>query len=207
MSIDLLNIDKHYCISLESRPERKKYAEETFIKLGIDVEIFPAVNGNLIDYKSISNRHTPGMVGCFLSHRAIWIDAIGNGYKRIMVWEDDAMPVPHFNTLMKRALPALPNNWEFIYLGFTHYQGFYGYREKINDYWVKPGHGWGTQCYAVNGPDVMLKLVDGAAKMHMQIDEQLIQQILPTKAIKHYSIQPNAVYQEAFKSDVQIQKL
>jgi GR25 family glycosyltransferase involved in LPS biosynthesis len=206
MSLDLLHIDKHYCINLSGRTERKDYAQKQFDKLGIEVEFFPAVNGNLIDYNSISSRHTPGMVGCFLSHRAIWIDAIGNGYKRIMVWEDDAKPLPHFNTLMGRALPKLPMDWEFLYLGHTHYGGFYAYREKINEYFVIPGHGWGTQCYAVNGPETMLKLVEGAARMQMQIDEQLIQDILPMKKIKYYFIQPNAVYQHDFISDVQINK-
>lgn len=207
MSQSLLNtFEKHYCINLDTRPERKALMQKQFAELGIEVEFFPAVNGNLINHKNISSRHTPGMVGCFLSHRAVWIDAAGHGYKSIMVWEDDAKPLPNFNILFDRAFPKIPIDWDFAYLGHTHYGGFYAYREKVNDYWVVPGHGWGTQCYAVNGLSVLMKLIEGAAQMHMQIDEQLIQDILPMSKMKYYFIQPNAVYQHDFISDVQINK-
>jgi hypothetical protein len=75
----------------------------------------------------------------------------------------------------------------------------------VNDYFVIPGWGWGTQAYMVNGQQVIHRLHNQTKKMNLQIDEQLIQQILPNK-LKHYMIFPSAFGQEAMGTDCQIPK-
>jgi GR25 family glycosyltransferase involved in LPS biosynthesis len=205
MKLTELNFDAIYCVNLVSRPERKASAEKHFATLSIPVHYFPAVNGKEIDYRLVSDKHTPGMVGCFLSHHLIYEDAVNKGYQRILVFEDDLKPIPGANIFLSKALPHLPKDWEFCFLGFTHYGGFHRYKEKVNDYFVIPGWGWGTQAYMVNGQQVIHRLHNQTKKMNLQIDEQLIQQILPNK-LKHYMIFPSAFGQEAMGTDCQIQK-
>lgn len=202
MKLTDLHFDAIYCVNLLSRPERKASAEKHFAKLGIPVQFFPAVNGKEIDYKAVSDKHTPGMVGCFLSHHLIYADAIEKGYNRILIFEDDLKPIPGANIFLSHALPHLPDDWQFAFLGFTHYGGFHKYNRKVNDYWVVPGWGWGTQAYMVNGNDTIRKLHTETKHMHLQIDEQLIQEILP-KHLNYYMIFPCVFGQEQMGTDCQ----
>lgn len=202
----LTEIEKHYCVSLAHRLDRRKSFDAEMAKINLKVDFFDAVDGKKLNYQIHSTKHTPGMIGCFLSHHRIYEDAIANNYSSICVWEDDAKPIPMFNKLLERAFKELPSDAQFLFLGFSLYQGFYSFHKKVNNYWTVPSNGWGTQCYVVLGLDTIKTLYEQTKKMLMQIDEQLIQIILPNSGIKYYHILPNAVYQHPFSTDVQIQK-
>jgi GR25 family glycosyltransferase involved in LPS biosynthesis len=197
-----IGFDKAYCVSLKHKDVRRAHAKREFAKIGIAVDFWDAVEGRRIDHKQHSLQHTAGMVGCFLSHHNIYKHALENGYEKILVLEDDLKPMAGFSVFMKMALKNLPDDWEFIYLGFTHYDGLHAYQKKVNDFFVIPGFGWGTQAYMVKGRKTIEHLYNNTKQMVKQIDEQLCQLILPNQ-VKYYMVFPPAILQEGMGSDCQ----
>lgn len=61
-----------------------------------------------------------GEIGCFLSHYRIWEDTVNNGYKRILVFEDDLRFVQDFKRKLQRVMEEADSfvpDWDLIYLG------------------------------------------------------------------------------------------
>jgi len=57
-------------------------------------------------------------VGCFLSHLAIWRWMIDNNLPRVLIFEDDAAPAPHFDRVRFRAvLASIPQDAGIVFLG------------------------------------------------------------------------------------------
>ena len=57
-------------------------------------------------------------IGCFLSHLAIWRWVIASGLPRVMVFEDDACPLPHFDAkLVGDVVGALPADAGLVFPG------------------------------------------------------------------------------------------
>jgi len=57
-------------------------------------------------------------IGCFLSHLAIWRWVIGNNVARVLIFEDDAAPAPHFDPARFRAvLTSVPEHAGMVFLG------------------------------------------------------------------------------------------
>jgi GR25 family glycosyltransferase involved in LPS biosynthesis len=133
-------------------------------------------------------------------------EALRMGYERILIFEDDLTFITGFNGLMNHAVPIVPDDWEFLYLGYSYANVYEKYRKTeipVNEYWVIPGHNWGTQCYAINGRNTIIKLLDGLKKINDQVDVQLTFKVLKQKCIKFYAIKPCAVGQLKDRSDVQ----
>ncbi|MDX1642065.1 MAG: glycosyltransferase family 25 protein, partial [Balneolaceae bacterium] len=57
-------------------------------------------------------------IGCALSHVFVYKDMLKNNYQRALVLEDD--PIINVNAVdsLKEALSELPDDWEFLYLGY-----------------------------------------------------------------------------------------
>lgn len=205
-AIGNISFDQIYLINLPEREDRLKNALRNLNKANITATTFEAVNGKAIDHKAVSAKHSPGMVGCFLSHHNIYKNAIERDFQTIAVFEDDAELCPGFDYFAPQALAEIPSDWQFAFLGFHQYRGFHAFRKVVNDYWAIPSFGWGTQCYIVRGKDTIQTLYEQTQKMNMQIDEQLIQEILPERIV-HYMVYPNLIRQsEELGTDVQPNK-
>ncbi len=199
-------IDHFYLVNLERRTDRLCHSREQLADIGIyQYEIFKAVDGLAEGLKSSIERLTSGMLGCFETHKRILTDAIEKGYKSICIFEDDLLPSPGINLFLNKALPLMPPDWQFCYLGCNEYGGFSDFKEKINDYFVIPKAAWGTQAYMVRGTDAMQRLLFHMQDIKMQIDEQLATYILPSSGLKYYSVFPSMVSQDFdnLNSDVQ----
>ena len=61
-----------------------------------------------------------GAWGCYRSHARILEDALNQGHKRILIFEDDATFCPDFSRLAREYLEALPDGWLQAYLGGQH---------------------------------------------------------------------------------------
>lgn len=198
--------DAVYCLGLERRSDRRQHAEQEFTKNGIDhVTYFPAVDGVKEELSSPVLRLTPGMIGCYRSHQNILRLSIEKGFERICVFEDDLKLAPGFNYFMQKALPIIPDDWHFAYLGYNEYGGFGKYKTKVNDFWVVPQCAWGTQGFMINTKAAMETILKHLDNMEMQIDEQLANIVLPGSGLNYYAIFPSVVDQ-AFKelgSDIQ----
>jgi GR25 family glycosyltransferase involved in LPS biosynthesis len=207
MKLSDLKFDKVYCINLERRTDRRNHAVEQFQKLGIDnYQFYPAIDASTLGLRANAQHLTFGMVGCYMSHYMIFREAYMNGYDRVLIFEDDFNPIRGGAALIADALPHIPNDWEFAYLGYS-YSGKYEKHRKeaitINSYWAIPGHNWGTQCFMIQGKETFKKLLDGLATMRDQVDVQLTFGVLKQLGIKYYAITPSAIGQCGLKSDVQ----
>lgn len=202
MTLKDLNLDKVFCINLARRPERKYEAQVEIDKLGISVEWYDAIDSSLMSLTS-SNNLKPGMVGCYLSHYFILQHCLMNGYERILILEDDIQLITGGNSLLAHALPKLPTDWQFVYLGCTIIEAERHRTKTVNDYWCVPGGSWGTQAYMINGKDAIRKIYNSLKQIHTQIDLALSYKILPESGLKYYSITPACLRQLSGRSDVQ----
>jgi glycosyl transferase family 25 len=72
------------------------------------------------------NRYHKGMVlghiACSLSHRNLYEHIVDNGYKRVLIFEDDVVTLTENLHHLQRALKELPAEWELLYLGYAKYE-------------------------------------------------------------------------------------
>ena len=59
-----------------------------------------------------------GELACALSHRSIYFEMIRNNWHRVLILEDDVVPLENVIDLLPDALHELPQNWELVYLGY-----------------------------------------------------------------------------------------
>ncbi len=205
MKIADLNFDKVFLINLEHNRERLERSEKFLQNWHLTYERFDAVYAKNMGIRHIDGKFTQGMVGCFLSHFFIFHQAVREGWETILVLEDDFEPVPGFDHLFAEAWKQVPEDWHFIWLGWTFHKGTDQSKVvRINDYWIKAPSLWGTQAYIVRGREVIREIYKDLKTMHEQIDLQLIGRSLT--GICHYCIFPSAVGQVGDGTDVQDHK-
>ncbi len=93
--------DKIYCLNLTKRKDRMETMNERFNKMGIKAERFRAIPGEIVNdfflnkVKNEINSYfkNANYIATTLSHLAIMRDALDNGYKRILILEDDVSVV------------------------------------------------------------------------------------------------------------------
>jgi len=73
------NIDKVVYINLQKRPERRTHIESVLSEYGIQADRFEAIE------------HSYGLYGCGLSHLAVLKMARDNGWKNVLILEDDIL--------------------------------------------------------------------------------------------------------------------
>ncbi len=64
----------------------------------------------------------PGEIACSLSHRNLYAAMIENGWKKVLILEDDALPITENLQHLPEALKELPDNWELVYLGYLKHE-------------------------------------------------------------------------------------
>lgn len=196
-----LDFDRVYLVSMDKRPDRRSVALENLRAIGIEPEVFPAVDGTFLGLEK--RGMTGGMIGCFLSHYIIFREAYYKNLSRILVLEDDCKPMMGFNGFITRALNHIPHNWDFAYLGWYHHPDPKNKHIRVNTYWNKPNAVWGTHCYMVNTRRAIEVVWKGLQKMENQVDVQLNRMVLPVSGLNYYAVVPSAITQYKTKSDVQ----
>lgn len=71
---------------------------------------FITLNGRSCDIRF------PGEIGCYCSHREVWNDILKNGYKRVLVLEDDVCFRRQSRGILDLALKNIPEPYDFLYL-------------------------------------------------------------------------------------------
>lgn len=194
-ALNTLGLEKIFCLNLERRPDRKEHAIKQFEKIGLQgVEFVTAVDGKALGLQSTLTDITPGMIGCYESHRNIMRHCIENNIKSYLVFEDDILFIDGFNIFVQMAIEKLPADWEFVYWGCTEHNGFASHEIQINDMWVVPKSAWGTQAFMMRGRAIKL-IYEKLERMQMQIDCQLSLITLPQSGLKYYSVFPSCVEQ------------
>jgi glycosyl transferase family 25 len=59
-----------------------------------------------------------GELACSLSHRSVYFEMIKNNWQRVLILEDDIVPLEKVIDLLPDAVKELPANWELVYLGY-----------------------------------------------------------------------------------------
>lgn len=63
-----------------------------------------------------------GELACALSHRMVYEAMIANGWKRILILEDDIWPLHDHLAAVKDAIKELPGKWDLVYFGYLKHE-------------------------------------------------------------------------------------
>jgi GR25 family glycosyltransferase involved in LPS biosynthesis len=107
--------DHIYCINLDRRTDRYEECLKEFQKINITVERVSAIDGKPI-FKEGLNLNA-GNYGLFLTQKKILQDAIDHNYKNFLMLEDDVTFNNNINERFFEKIKALPEDWDFLYLG------------------------------------------------------------------------------------------
>lgn len=203
--------DKIFCINLVDSKKRREEAQARFDKLGIDVEFFTAVKYGFypkmleLFKEHPENGHDfnfPGELGCAQSHYSIIKKAKYQGYKNVLIFEDDIVFLKGFNELIQEYLDLLPENWDVVYF----YSGLYKWTG--DHYHVQGAEGKlftsseinGCIAYGVNQKfyDVYLERMNNS----FQISDNFLNRTQKLFKYNFYSVLPNLCAQEINNSNI-----
>jgi glycosyl transferase family 25 len=63
-----------------------------------------------------------GQVACALSHRKVYEHVLEQGYKNVLIFEDDLVTLEWTINEFVAAFEELPADWEMVYLGYSKYE-------------------------------------------------------------------------------------
>ncbi len=91
-------------------------------KKNLDIDSVIA-SGEYNEKKHIAIKRTTrsmnlGEIACAISHRAIYQDIVDNNYQRVLILEDDALPVYQNLATFSSVIDELPEDWELLMLGY-----------------------------------------------------------------------------------------
>ena len=139
--------DKIYCVNLDRRKDRWNHAFDQFDKLGLNVKRISAVDGSVKKFNKVKSvdpnkmeesldghRYiSPAEAGITFSHKTILMDAIANGYDKILMLEDDCQFTDNFLNKFTQTTSELPEDWDLFYLGGQYWLGDpIGYSNRLN---------------------------------------------------------------------------
>lgn len=201
--------DKVICINLAKRTDRWEEMQEQFKKHNLTVMRFDAVDGNPMEWKDdhfkFKKSSFSGAMGCLASHLNVYTLAKTNGWKNVLIIEDDCDFIDNLNKMFDKSIKTLPIDWDMLYFGGVHETRGGKYTpEKFNQYFVKAKRIITTTCYAVNHTcydKILNTILKDKPAFLCPIDTYLgayIQSDLNT-----YAYHPPIAWQRASHSDIQ----
>lgn len=178
--------DKIYCINLDERTDRWEQVLKEFDKVGIkNVERFSAV------------KHDKGAIGCRESHLGIIKTVKENGFKNVLIFEDDVLFLEENINQISKTLDDLKNiDWQLFYLGATVDPNV-GFMKKFTDNLFQTNFAYTTHAYAVN--NTVYDKILNEAPYHPIIDVFYCRNIVPMG--KSFIMNPmTAIQQEGFSN-------
>ena len=64
----------------------------------------------------------PGEIACSLSHRMLYNEMIEHNWQKVLILEDDVLPLLDNMVSLPQALEELPPDWELVYLGYLKHE-------------------------------------------------------------------------------------
>lgn len=110
-------VDAAYCITLDEQPERRERAARHFHEIGLCRHV--------VFYRA--RRHAEHITGCWLSHKAVAVHALGLGQREVLILEDDVLFPQSWDTVARRiekVRPRLPGGWRALFLGHRPYLAY-----------------------------------------------------------------------------------
>ena len=113
------HFDKVYVMTLDESLEKFKLLKDSLTENGISFETFKATNGSDFTPPTWWTGGNGGW-GCMNTHVRIWQDAFSNRHERVLIFEDDAILIDNFISLLDEFMEEVPEDWDQIYLGGQH---------------------------------------------------------------------------------------
>jgi glycosyl transferase family 25 len=183
------------CINLNRRPERWHRMQAQLARHGIHrVQRFPAVDGNAIP-KPAGWIHTAGAYGCLLSHVQVVREAQRSRASSVLIFEDDAVLDPDFQSKFASYSNEVPGYWDMLYLGALHKDE----PVKISEHVARITKANSTYAYALKNTvfDAFIEL-NARAEHVLDMNSYLLHE-----RFNCYCFMPNLAWVEAEYSDVQ----
>lgn len=194
-----VSIDKTYFI-VGDKLERNKNINQQIVTHNIpNVVKFDAILSK--NFGIIHNgKFNSGMIGCYISHLSVWKEAIRNGFKYVLVCEDDVSFNLNYQDKLHNCLESLPDNFDIALIGWNQQKECIS--TDINDNWCIPNRWWGTHCYIVNC-DNMKSKISLFERMTNQIDIQICNKQKQGK-INVFALKNKLSIQSGLRTTVQI---
>jgi GR25 family glycosyltransferase involved in LPS biosynthesis len=138
----MYTVAKIYIINLKKRKDRLKKMTKIMNDNNIEFNIFMAVDGRQIHIRDKSlnrfknnkfNWH-PGVIGCALSHYALWQQLIHDNDDYYVVFEDDITVCDNFKEKLNRTLGEIKNKkHDIVFLGYNKYSHDHACEPDIYD--------------------------------------------------------------------------
>lgn len=129
--------DKIFVVSVPRFADRHERVKQTLE--GLSFEFFWGADKLALDYDTAKKNGTYdeqkaiklqrqgkalnlGEIACSLSHRMVYEEMIKNNWKKVLILEDDVLPVAENLAELTAALNELPNDWELVYLGYLKHE-------------------------------------------------------------------------------------
>lgn len=126
--------DKIFVITLERALDRQEKVRERLA--GLPFEFFFGVDKHSLNWENLLseniyddnkarqlNRYSKGMIlghiACALSHRKLYEHIVKQQYQRVLIFEDDVVPLADQDALLPLSIRELPGDWEMIYFGYN----------------------------------------------------------------------------------------
>lgn len=146
--LNILNkfFEKIYVITCVDFNTRHKFIKQQFKKFKIDFSFFIAPE----QYLFVDNILSRSEQSLLYAHKECIVNAKINGYKNILICEDDVLFKNKPRKNFKEFIQVLPNDWDAIQLGNQLWASKWLHREKIKDNLYRFYHGTGSHCIGIN---------------------------------------------------------
>lgn len=143
---------KCYCINLDRREDRwSEFTAQVPSDCPLPlIERFPAIDGKLCSPPGWWTAGS-GAWGCYRSHLRIIEGALNVGLDEIAIFEDDARFIDDFAFKFEQYVQALPDDWEWAFLGGQHLHCQRNPPELVNAHVLTPYNVNRTHAYMVRG--------------------------------------------------------
>jgi GR25 family glycosyltransferase involved in LPS biosynthesis len=157
--------DKVYVITCNSFFDRQSYIKDHFYKNNIEFNFFVSIDHKLLSTDTISSTE----MSLALSHLHCVIDAKLNGYKSILICEDDIQFVSNFKEKFTQFIKDVPKDWNFLQIGNQIWADKWLRRKFISENLYKFEWGTGSHCIGVNFNSYDM-LIDRFKKLDKPVD-------------------------------------
>jgi GR25 family glycosyltransferase involved in LPS biosynthesis len=157
--------DKIYLLNLEKDKERLENITKVFNGLGLSkVQRWNAFTPETSTDMKEDHNLEPPYLACLKSHLTMIQDAYNNGYEKILIIEDDIIPIKDFHSKVYDFLGTVPENWDLLYFSFiplNEDRSSWSYIDEektkhsndtvlYNDGIIKAKEFWSLMAYALN---------------------------------------------------------